>query len=71
MQPPDTSIIPGKCFRVRDGRGVRRILKVRNGEVTFVSYRQTENAGTTAFLSEPLLLSRFVQDLEAEVLCPL
>jgi len=70
MQPPDSSVVPGKCFRVRDG-GVRRILKVRNGEVTFVSYHETENAGTSAFLSEPILLSRFVQDLDAEVLCPL
>jgi hypothetical protein len=70
MQLPDSCIIPGKCFRLCDGH-VRRILKVRNGEVIFVSYWETEGAGTTAFLSEPILLSRSVQDLEAEVLCPL
>jgi len=30
MQPPDSSVVPGKCLRVRDGRGVHRILKAKS-----------------------------------------
>jgi len=65
-----SDIAVGKCYRLREGRGIRRVVKVRDGEVTFVLYRETQNAGVIASLSTPLLFSVFVEEIETEVLCP-
>ena len=45
--------INGKCFRLREGAGIRRVVGVRGGTVTFVTYQETERAGMSAFLSDP------------------
>jgi hypothetical protein len=66
----EASVTFGKCFRMREGGGIRRVVDVRAGKVTFVQYQETEKAGTSAFLSDPVPLADFLQDVEENIQCP-
>jgi hypothetical protein len=64
------SVIYGKCFRVQAGGGIRRVVNVRAGRVIFVTYHESEGAGTSAFLSGPVPLTDFLREIEENIQCP-